>query len=92
MPHSVSAKKSMRQNERRRLRNRPKLSALRTQLKKSLQAVDSGDSAQAAAELKIAQSALDKTAAKGLIHRNTAARTKGRLAKRLNAMAAPKTE
>ena len=92
MPSSVSAKKSMRQNERRRLRNRAKRTALRNQIKKFTAALEGADAVAAAAELRNTQKALDQAAAYGLLHRNTAARTKGRLAKRLNAMAAPKTE
>ena len=87
MPHSVSAKKSLRQNQRRRLRNRSRRSFLRTQLKKCETALAGGDVAAATAELIKTAGALDRAAANKLIHRNMAARKKSRLTKRLNAMA-----
>ena len=87
MPHSVSAKKSLRQNQRRRLRNRSRRSFLRTQLEKCEAALAGGDVAAATAELTQTARVLDRAAAQKIVHRNTAARKKSRLAKRLNAMA-----
>ena len=93
MPQSVSAKKSLRQNQRRRLRNRSRRSFLRTQLKKCEAALVGSDASAATIELTKTTRALDRAAALKVIHRNTAARKKSRLAKRLNAMAgAEKTE
>ena len=93
MPQSVSAKKSLRQNQRRRLRNRSRRSFLRTQLKKCEAALAGSDVGAATVELTKTTGALDRAAGQKLIHRNTAARKKSRLAKRLNAMAgAEKTE
>ena len=79
MAHSKSARKRARQTTARRSRNRAQRSALRTQLKKVNVAVGSGDAAVAQAELKKAMKALDRSARKGLIHRNQAARRKSRL-------------
>ena len=79
MPHSRSARKRARQSTARRSRNRAHRSALRTQLRKVKAALDSGDGTLAQAELKKAVAALDRSARKGLIHRNQAARRKSRL-------------
>ena len=83
MAHSRTAKKAIRQNERRRLRNKAANSAMRTQLKKTQQVVTDGDAAAAPAELAKAQKALDKAAKTHRIHPNKAARLKSKLAKKV---------
>jgi small subunit ribosomal protein S20 len=83
MAHSRTAKKAIRQNERRRLRNKAANSAMRTQLKKLHEVVAEGDTAAAPAELAKAQKALDKAAKTDRIHPNKAARIKSRLAKKV---------
>lgn len=84
MPNSRSAKKSMRQNAKRRLRNRTSRSTLRTAIKKCRIAIAGDDREQAETALRIAVKRLDQAAAKNLIHKNTAARSKSRLAHLLN--------
>lgn len=84
MPASKSAKKRARQNIERRMRNRSHKSALRTQLKKFVSAVEGKDIKEAEKHLSLATKKLDKVAAKGIIHKNTASRKKSRLAKMLN--------
>ena len=79
MPTSPSAKKRLRQNERRRLRNRAGRSALRTHVKKVRSAVENNQLDQAETELKTTIRKLDQAGAKGIIHANTAARYKSRL-------------
>ena len=83
MPNTDNAKKALRQSEKRRLHNRSHRSALRTTLKKvrTLAAAGEADAAQAA--FRVATKKLDQAAAKNLIHRNAAARTKSRLSKLL---------
>ena len=81
MPNTASAKKRLRQNDATRLRNRSQRSSLRTQLRRVREAVASGDKDMAQSELRTAQKKLDQAAAKNLIHRNAAARTKSRLVK-----------
>jgi small subunit ribosomal protein S20 len=78
MPHTKSAKKSLRKDEKRRLRNRAAKKAIRVQIKSFLGAVG-GD--------KAAIRKLDKAAAKRVIHPNTAARKKSQLARMLAAKA-----
>ncbi len=83
MAHTKSALKRAKQSVTRRAVNKSRRSALRTQLKKVIAAVESGDSASAQAEFAKATVALDKAATKGLIHKNHAARRKSRLAGRV---------
>ncbi|MBX3442717.1 MAG: 30S ribosomal protein S20 [Planctomyces sp.] len=80
MPNTSSAKKALRQNTKRRLQNRSQRSALRTVVKKARSAAAEG-AEDAVEALRQATKKLDQAAAKHLIHKNTAARTKSRLAK-----------
>ena len=88
MAHSRSAKKRIRQNESRKALNRWRKRGIRGEVKSFEEAVISGDAAKAAEVYKAAAKSLDQIAGKGTIHKNTAARKKSRLAKRLNAMSA----
>lgn len=81
MPNSESAKKSHRQSESRRERNRQQRSTLRTFVKKVRTLADSGDVEEARKIFVTAQKKLDQAAAKNLIHKNKANRLKSRLAK-----------
>ena len=83
MPNITSAKKRMRQNVLLRSRNRARRSTLRSAIKSFLQAVDSGDAAAASSQWPTTQAIIDRTARLGVIHPNTAARTKSRLSRRL---------
>jgi small subunit ribosomal protein S20 len=74
--------KRNRQNEDRRLRNRNIRGAARTAVNQARAAVDENTPETKEAILK-AISALDKAAEKGVIHKNNAARRKGRLMKKL---------
>jgi small subunit ribosomal protein S20 len=85
MPNSPSAKKRQRTNEQRRIRNRAVRSAVKTQVKKVTAAAAAGKVADGEAEFRLAMKKLDQAAAKGVIHKNAAARTKSRLAARLKA-------
>ncbi len=79
-----SAKKSIRQDSVRRMRNRSDKSALRTQIKKFVSAIKSHDFDEAGKHLSLVTKKLDKIAAKNIIHKKTASRKKSRLAKFLN--------
>lgn len=81
MPNTASAKKRLRQNLTRRLRNRATRSSVRTQIRRVRAAVQAGDQEGATTELRAAQKKLDQAASKNLIHKNTASRTKSRLVK-----------
>jgi small subunit ribosomal protein S20 len=86
VPNLKSSMKDMRVSERRRLRNRPIISATRTYVRRARAAIDAGDTAIAASAVGDAISALDKAASKGVIHRNNAARRKSRLMAKYNAL------
>ncbi len=86
MPNTASAKKRLRQNETRRLRNRSARSSLRTQIRRVREAVKAGDASKAQSEFRIAQKSIDKAASNRLIHPNAAARTKSRLVKLVKAV------
>ena len=83
MPNIKSAKKRVKVSEKKNLRNRVVKSGVRTAVKKFDAAVAT-DAASAAAVLSDTTSAIDKAAAKGVMHKNAADRKKARLAKRLN--------
>ena len=85
MPNTKSAAKRLRQNVARRLRNRSVKSALRTQLRKVREALKAGDVSKAEEEYREAARKLDRAGQRNIIHRNTAARTKSRLQKRIKA-------
>lgn len=85
MPNTKSAKKRLKQSIGRRLRNRATKSALKTEVRKVRSAIASGNAEAGAAELRVATKKLDQAAAKGVIHRNAAARVKSRLSAALKA-------
>lgn len=90
MPNTKSAKKRLRQSLERRTRNRTAKSAVKTQLRKIRELAASGDVDKVKAEMPLTTKKLDQAAARGVLHRNTAARLKSRLSKRLKAAAAAK--
>jgi small subunit ribosomal protein S20 len=79
LANSVSARKRARQAEKRRLRNASQRSALRTAIKKTIAAIESGDKSEAQSAYKDVVPAIDRSVSKGLIHRNKAARHKSRM-------------
>ncbi len=88
MAHSLSAKKRVRQNAKRRTINRARKSQVKTQVKRLETALSAGNVDAAAAEFQATVKKLDKVAATSTMHKKTAARKKSRLAKRLNALKA----
>lgn len=85
MANTKSALKQWRVSLRKRARNRPVRSAVRTFLSKAVAAIAAGQREPAAEAVKGAIQTLDKAAEKKVIHPNNAARRKSRLMKRLNA-------
>ena len=75
MPNIASAKKNLRKSQAAAIRNRAQRSELRTALKKAKTADASPEMREAATRL------LERAARKGLIHKNTAARHKSRIAR-----------
>ena len=82
-----SAAKRHRQSEKRRASNRAVRSEVRSGVKKFLDAADAENKESATEQLQVVTKLIDTAAGKGVYHKNTAARTKSRLHKKLNAMA-----
>lgn len=87
MANIKSAKKRILVIETKTLRNKMVKSRVKTLVKKVEAAVSAADKAAADAALKTATIAIDKAAAKGIFHKNTAARKVSRLAKAVNKLA-----
>jgi len=79
--NTKSAKKRMRQNERRRIRNR----GIRSQVRSAVKMARTSEGAVMKTSVADAIRSLDKAVSKGVLHRNTAARKKSALARRLAA-------
>ena len=88
MAHTISALKQWKQSETRRQRNHAVKSALRTQMKKVLTALEKKEAAVAKTQLSEAYKLIDRAVSKGVLHRNSGARKKARLAARVNALGA----
>jgi small subunit ribosomal protein S20 len=89
--HSLSAKKRVRQDAKRRMVNRARKSEVKTLIKHFEKAVAGGDAAAAAEQFRLVSKRLDKVASTSTMHKRTAARKKSRLAKKLNALKAKKS-
>ncbi|HIT02060.1 MAG TPA: 30S ribosomal protein S20 [Firmicutes bacterium] len=87
MPNIKSAKKRVLVNAAKAAQNKAQRSALRTELKKFEAAVAGGDRSQAGAAYQSAVKAVDRAAAKGLLHRNNAANKKSAMTLKLNKLA-----
>ena len=87
MAHHKSAKKSIRQTERRSAVNRARLSRVRSFIKKVETAIDAGDKKVAADALKAAQPVIHRSVRAGVLHRNTASRKLSRLSARIKTLA-----
>jgi small subunit ribosomal protein S20 len=83
LANTQSAKKRMRQNPKRQMRNKRIRTRARTYVKSARAAIDS-DPQAAEAATQTALRELDKAVSRGVIHRNNAARRKRRLMKHLN--------
>ena len=87
MANHKDALKRLKQNEKRRARNRHYRSRMRNQVKAVRAAVEAGDVESAQAELRTAMSIIHRNASKGIIHRNQAARRISRLNKAVKKLA-----
>jgi small subunit ribosomal protein S20 len=86
--HSLSAKKRVRQNTKRKAANRSRKSQVKTQIKRFETVLSGGDVKAASEQYRLIVKILDKAAATSTMHKKTAARKKSRLAKQLNALKA----
>ena len=83
MAHSKSAVKRIRQNEKRRLRNRVHRGRARAMIRKVREAIEANELEEARSLLPEAYAAIDRACRAGVFHARTAARYKSRLARRL---------
>jgi small subunit ribosomal protein S20 len=88
MAHHKSAKKRIRQTERRTAVNRARVSRIRTFVKKVETAISTGDKTAAQDALRQAQPELQRGVSRGLMHRNTVARKLSRLSARIKKLGA----
>ncbi|MDD5795822.1 MAG: 30S ribosomal protein S20 [Oscillospiraceae bacterium] len=86
MPNIKSAKKRVKVIATKTARNKATKSALKTAVKKAYIAIDTNADNKAEA-VRLAIKKIDQAQAKGIMHKNTASRSKSNLAKRLNASA-----
>ena len=87
MANIKSQIKRVKTNEKRRQRNKSVRSSVRTAVRKFREAVEGGNTEEAATLQRAAARALDKAASKGVIHKNQAANRKSAMAKRINSTA-----
>jgi small subunit ribosomal protein S20 len=85
MPNSPSAIKRLKQSNKRRLQNRIAKKLIKTYSKRALAAAAANEHDKAAADFKIAVAKIDKAGARRILHPNTAARRKSRLAREYKA-------
>lgn len=86
MANTPQARKRIRRNESRAQINTNRISRIRTFVKKVEAAIAGGDKASATEALKAAQPELARGVARGVLHKNTAARKMSRLTKRVAAL------
>ena len=82
MPNIKSVEKDVKKSRKNHERNIAAKSAMKTFVKKAKQTIEGGDAAAIQAQLSKTVSVIDKTAERGIIHKNAAARRKSRLMKR----------
>ena len=87
MPNIKSAKKRVLLSRIANERNKQEKSALKTTLKKFDAAIESGNKEQADSAYTAAVKSIDKAVTKGILHKNTAARKKSNITKKMNKLA-----
>ena len=87
LPNIKSAKKRVLVNQTKAMQNKALKSALKTDIKKFDAAVAEGNRSEADVAYKVAVKAVDKAAAKGILHKNNAANKKSNMTLKLNKLA-----
>jgi small subunit ribosomal protein S20 len=85
MPNSPSAAKRLRQSTKRRLHNRITKKVIKTSMKKAIRSANENNMEKAEADFRAAVAKIDKAGARRVLHPNTAARRKSKLARALAA-------
>ncbi len=88
MANTASARKRIRQTEKRTARNQARKARMRTFVKKVEVACAAGDKAAAAEALRLAQPEMQRAVIKGVVHLNTVSRKISRLSARVKALSA----
>ncbi len=88
MANTASARKRIRQNEKRTVRNKARKSRVRTFVRKLEEAIASGDKAAAQEAFRAAQPEMQRAVTKGTLHANTVARKVSRMSARVKALGA----
>ena len=88
MARTLSTRKRVRQNLKRRLRNRIAKATIKTEDKKTLVSISTKNVDTAKSQLKTVYKLLDKAVERGILHKNNAARRKSRLAQKIAALSA----
>lgn len=91
MPNTKSAARAMRLSEKKRINNKAAKSYARRMVRQTEGLIKAGRIEEAGEKARLAISAIDKAAKKGVFHRNTAARSKSRLVLKLNQATAKTT-
>jgi small subunit ribosomal protein S20 len=86
MPNKQAAKKYLRQSEKRALKNRLAKNKIKSQLRKCRKNIEANKIEELKENTKKAIKLIDKASQKGLLKKNTAARKKSRLMKKINAI------
>jgi len=86
MPNMKNAKKRILVNEKKEVSNNNYAASMKTAVKNVERAVNSKDKEAAEAKYKVAVKAIDKACKKGAVKKNTCARNKSRLSKKINEM------
>lgn len=86
MAHSKQARKRIRTSDKQRVMNKSRMSRLKTETKKLLTAIESGDKGKAAEMLPLICSCIDKAAKQNIIHAHNASRRKGQAMRAVSAM------
>lgn len=87
MANTPQARKRIRRNERRNEVNKNRVSRVRTLVKRTENAIAAGDKSAAVEAIAAMQPELARGVAKGVVHRNTAARKLSRLTRKIAALA-----
>ena len=86
MPNIKASILSVKRDAKKRVKNAAEKSRVRTASRKVLDAVEAGNSEEAKSLLRIAVKTIDQAAANHVYHKNTAARKKSRLARKVNSL------
>jgi len=92
MPSTPSAAKRLRQSAKRRMHNRIAKKIIKTSSRKALETVAANDLPKAEEASRAAVAKIDKAGARRILHPNTAARRKSKLARQYNAALAKAQE